>query len=378
MRPRVLFVGRTRYRLPLAGPLARKWDALSELLELRVLASGNGSDPRFALVAPRRLDGPRFYAGLAGRVARELRTFRPEVVVAESPYEAVAVELARRLTRSPARLIVEVHGDWRVSTRLYGARGRAVLAPLGDRAAGWALGRADGHRALSRFTASLVAGKGREPLGVFPTYSDLGAFTGPRTPLPDEQRIVFVGVLERYKDVEGLARAWRLVAARLPGARLELIGSGTQVAVAKALAREGVEWQRSLDPPEVVRAIDRARALVLPSRSEGLGRVIIEAFLRGRPAIGTRVGGIPDLIEDGVNGLLVPVGEAEALAAAIERLLTDHALAERLGAAARETAAAWVTTPARFAENMRALVDAVLEGTAAAPAGSGRRRDAGR
>ena len=360
MRPRVLFVGRTRYELPLGEGLARKWDALSELLELRVLAAGSGADPRFSLVAARRLDGPRFYAGLTARVVRELRAFAPDAVVAESPYEGVAVKLARRLARSPAKLIVEVHGDWRVSTRLYGTPLRAALGPLADRLAAFALERADAHRALSAFTASLLRGQGREPLAIFPTYSDLGAFSGPRVPLPAEQRIVFVGVLERYKDLEGLARAWRTVASRLPEARLEIIGSGTQVAVAEALVAEGVEWRRSADPSGVVSALDRARALVLPSRSEGLGRVIIEAFMRGRPAIGTRSGGIPDLIEDGVNGLLVEVGDSDALADAIERLLTDDALLARLGAAAQETAAAWTTSAAEYAENVRRLIGAVL------------------
>src|SRR5207244_7148241 len=81
LKPRVLFVGRTRYSLPLAGPLARKWDALSERLDVRVLASGTGSDPRFRLVPPRSLDGPRFYAELPARVARELRAFDPDVVI---------------------------------------------------------------------------------------------------------------------------------------------------------------------------------------------------------------------------------------------------------------------------------------------------------
>ena len=228
MTPRVLFVGRTRYRLPLAREPRRKWDALSERMEVRVLASGTGSDPRFALVSPRPLDGPRFYAALPVRVASELRSFDPDVVVAESPYEAVAVELARRLTRSPAKLVAEVHGDWRVSTRLYGSPARAALAPIGDRLAAWALRRADAHRAISAFTASLVRGLGREPAAVFPTYSDLGAFTGPRHPLPEEPRALFVGVLERYKNVERLAAAWRLVARRVPEAQLHLVGSGTQ------------------------------------------------------------------------------------------------------------------------------------------------------
>ena len=75
---------------------------------------------------------------------------------------------------------------------------------------------------------------------------------------------------------------------------------------------------------------------MLPSRSEGLGRVLIEAFCRGRPVVAMRVGGIRDLVEDGVNGLLVEP-TTEALADALVRVLADRALAARLGAgAARE------------------------------------------
>jgi glycosyltransferase involved in cell wall biosynthesis len=358
--PRVLFVGRTRYRLPLSGSLERKWGALSGLLDLRVVASGTGSDPRFRLVRPRPLDGPLFYLQLPFRTARELRSFDPDVVVAESAYEAVAAELARIATRSRAKLVVEVHGDWRTSTRLYGSRARVVLGPLGDRLASWAVRRADAHRAVSEFTASLVRGLGREPAGVFTAYTDLGAFAGPVSLVPDEPRVLFVGVLERYKDVEGLAAAWRLVAARVPGGRLHVVGSGPQADVVAALAREGADWDPRLEQAEVARALDRARALVLPSASEGLPRVVVEAFMRGRPVVATRAGGTPEIVEHDVNGLLVDRGDSAALAAAIERVLTDRALAQRLGEAAHRSAARWVTTPEQFADSFRALVDGVL------------------
>jgi glycosyltransferase involved in cell wall biosynthesis len=237
---------------------------------------------------------------------------------------------------------------------------RGAIGPLGDRLAGIAVRRADAHRAVSEFTASLLRAEGREPAAVFTTYSDLGVFAAPVVPVPAEPRVAFVGVLERYKNVEGLAAAWRLVAARVPEARLHLIGSGRQTDVADALAREGVEWERRLEPPAVATAIDRARALLLPSASEGLPRVAIEAFLRGRAVVGTRAGGIPDIVQDGENGLLVPYDDPEALAAAIERILTDHELAVRLGAAAAVDSVAWVSTPAEYAGRMRALVDAAL------------------
>jgi len=359
VKPRVLFVGRTRYRLPLEPGLARKWDALAARLDLRLIASGTGNDPRFRLVPPRGLDGPRFYASLPVLVARELRSFDPDVVLAESPYEAVAVELARKATRSRAKLLVEVHGDWHVATRLYGSRLRALLGPVGDRAAGWAVRRADGHRAVSEFTASLVRAEARDPAGVFTTYSDLGSFSGPVAAMTAEPRALFVGSLERYKNVEVLAAAWRVVAARVPDAQLQLVGSGTQTTIAEGLAGEGVRWDRRLEPVEVAAALDASRALLLPSASEGLPRVAIEAFLRGRAVVGARAGGIPDIVEHERNGLLVPAGDAEALAAATQRILTEAGLAERLGEAAHADSARWVSTPHEYADRLLALVEGV-------------------
>jgi len=364
MNPRVLFVGRTRYRLPLQPGLARKWDALAERLDLRVLASGTGSDPRFALVPPRRLDGPRFYAGLPLRVARELRSFRPDAVIAESPYEAIAVQLARRMTRTPAKLVVDVHGDWHTSTRLYGSSLRRLLSPVADRLADRAVRSADAQRPVGPFTASLVRTLGRDPAAVFTAYLDLDAFSGPVEPLPEEPRFLFVGVLERYKNVETLAAAWRLAAARVPQARLRLVGHGTRVDVAESLVREGARWNRRLEPAAVARALDASLALLLPSASEGLPRIAIEAFLRGRPVLGARAGGIPDIVEDGVNGLLVPPGDPAALAAAIERLATEPGLGERLAEGARLSAPRWTTTPEEYAGRVREVVDAVLDGRA--------------
>jgi glycosyltransferase involved in cell wall biosynthesis len=361
MTPRVLFVARDSFRLPLGPGLERKWGALSERMDLRVLASGTGSDPRFKLRAPSVLDGPLFYGSLPARIAHELRAFSPDVVVAQSPYEAFAVELACRVTRSPAKVVVEVHGDWHTSTRLYGSHARALLGPVGDRVAGFAVRHADAHRAVSGFTTSLLQAEGREPAAVFTTYSDLGAFSGPARPVPEEQRVIFVGVLERYKNVETLAAAWRIAAERVPTARLHLIGTGTQADVAAALARDGVEWQQRLGPPALADAIDAARALLLPSASEGLPRIAIEAFLRGRAVVGARAGGIPDIVEDDVNGLLVAPRDVKALAGAIERVLTDHDLAERLGDGAARSAAAWVSSPDEYADRVRALVDAALE-----------------
>ena len=132
MRPRVLFVSRTRYRLPLDPQLARKWDALEAELDLRVLATGAGDgDGRFHLLPAR---SPAFYLSLPLHVARELRAFRPSVIVAQSPYEAGAALVGRALARMPASLLLEVHVDWRTATTLYGSRTTFAATPDGSAA----------------------------------------------------------------------------------------------------------------------------------------------------------------------------------------------------------------------------------------------------
>jgi glycosyltransferase involved in cell wall biosynthesis len=182
-------------------------------------------------------------------------------------------------------------------------------------------------------------------------------------PQPEHPVALFVGVLERYKAVDVLADAWRRAAPRVPGARLHVVGRGTMRDVPAALVAELPEqtrWTESLTTAEVARAMDGATVLVLPSRSEGLGRVVVEAFCRGRGVVGSRVGGIPDIVEDGRTGILLPPGDPAALADALVRVLLDGALSERLGSAAREAVEPWLATPEEYARRLRDLVEQVV------------------
>ena len=359
---KLLIVGRTRYRLPLEPSLARKFDALRGAVELRVLASAPAGAPvgddTFTLVppfSPRALDGLAFQLALPWRVARELRDFEPDAILTQSPHEAASCMLGRRLAGSRARVVVELHGDWRTATRLYGSSARRVLGPLVDRLGTAALRRADAVRTVSAYTTGLAREIGVEPAATFPAYMDLEPFLGERKPLPERPSVLFVGVLERYKNVDGLAEAWRAVAARVPGAQLRIVGDGSLRGVVESL---GVRWDRRLAPAEVAAALDEATVLVLPSRSEGMGRVLVEAFCRGRGVVASRVGGIRDLVADGESGLLVEPGSTRALADALVRVLTDPGLAARLGEGAAAAAGAWLQTPEEYAERIRALVEA--------------------
>ena len=87
---------------------------------------------------------------------------------------------------------------------------------------------------------------------------------------------------------------------------------------------------------------------------------MIEVFARGRGVIVTAAGGVLDLVQDDVEGLLVPRADVDVLAATLIRILTDRALAERLGAAAHVRYADWHSTPERFATQLRQLVDVTL------------------
>ena len=356
MKPRLLLVGRTRFSFPLAPSLERRFAALSEVVEWRQLGSGRSDDPRFALAPPfpvRRLDGLVFHALLPLRTARELRSFRPDAVLVQGAHETALVLLARRLARVRTRVILDVHGDPRVATRLYGSRARRLLDPLADALARLALRRADAIRTVSGFTTRLVREAGREPAAVFPAYMDLAPFVEPPVAaLPARPVALFVGVLERYKGLDVLERAWPLVRARVPEAELRLVGRGTLAPP----AGPGISWTPELPTDGVAAALDAATCLVLPSRGEGMGRVLVEALCRGRAVVGSDDGGIPDVVEDGVTGLLVPPGDAAALADALARVLGDPELAARLGAAARDASAAWVASPEQWAERVLALV----------------------
>ncbi len=368
--PRVLLVGRTRYHLPLSASLQPKFDALASSLDLRVLASAPRTarlvDGTFYLVPPLRprlVDGIAFYALLPSRVARILRRFEPAAVITQSAYEAAGVLAGRMLVRRRTPVVLEVHGDWRTATRLYGSPLRRLLSPLADAVSRFAVRHADAVRTVSPYTSALVEEQGVRPADSFPAYMDLFPFLErPPAPLPPAPVALFIGVLEPYKNIDGLAEAWREVAHELPDARLEIVGSGSRAHVVEQLVADlpqQTRWRQSLSASQVAQALDDATLLVLPSRSEGLGRVIIEALCRGRPVIGSRVGGIADLLEDNVNGLLVPPGDVEALAGALRRALSDRGLVERLTKAARASVDPWLLTPDDYAERTRDLVDRV-------------------
>jgi len=207
------------------------------------------------------------------------------------------------------------------------------------------------------------------PLGLaLDRYLDLGArdveaglaygFT------PQDVVFAFAGRLVPIKDVATLIRAFALVAARVPHARLLIAGDGELgESLHEEAERLGVQDRVTFagwfhDPVELLSLVDVA---VLSSINEGTPLWLIEAMAAARPVAATAVGGVPDVVEAGVSGLLVPPGDAQALAAVMERLATQPAERAGMGAAGR----AFVSTHFSEGRLVRDIARLYREGLAA-------------
>lgn len=301
-------------------------------------------------VRPAAVGGLLFYVG--GPVAALATSVRgrPSAILCQSPYEGALTVAGSRLIprgRRP-RIIIEAHGDWRTATRLYGSPARRLLSPVADALAAATIRRADRVRVVSNPLRELVLSTGYTgPLDQFITYSDYERFGDSPPVLPGSAaQVLFVGVLERYKAVDVLLDAWAKVVTSRPVATLVMAGSGSmRDFIDDRLQALGIEERVRLvghvDSTEVVRLLDESLFLVLPSRSEGLPRIILESFARARAVITTPVGGIPNVVRDGVNGILVDVDDRQGLAVAIEHLLDDPDRAAAMGAQGRTTFESW-------------------------------------
>jgi glycosyltransferase involved in cell wall biosynthesis len=155
--------------------------------------------------------------------------------------------------------------------------------------------------------------------------------------------VVFSGRCEASKGIFDLLDAAGVLRAQVPGLRIECAGDGdlgnVQRYAASMNLASRVKMRGWLGKEAAEELLSRASVLVLPSHAEGLPMSVLEAMAAGCPVVASRVGGIPDLITDGVDGLLVPPGDPRALAAALQRILRDPAFARQLGNAARQTIA---------------------------------------
>jgi colanic acid/amylovoran biosynthesis glycosyltransferase len=166
-------------------------------------------------------------------------------------------------------------------------------------------------------------------------------------PLHDAPRILMIGRFVEKKGFDIGIRAFAKIAARSPGAVLQIIGDGPGRANLDAIVREHglgdrVQFLGVMPHAEVFATLDRADVLMAPSHVDKAGNresgllVIKEAAARGLPAVGTLHGGIPEIIDDGVTGFLVPERDVDTTADRLGRLVADAELRRMMGIAARE------------------------------------------
>jgi glycosyltransferase involved in cell wall biosynthesis len=201
----------------------------------------------------------------------------------------------------------------------------------------------EGIIVLGRYWADLIAGRLpelREKIVILPNATAAAPRHEPAGDGP--VHIAFLGELGPRKGTPQLIEALGRLAGR-PGWRATLAGNGEIDAARQRAAELGTAGRTDfpgwLDAAGVDAVLRRADVLVLPSFAENLPMAILEAFARGIAVVATPVGAVPEVIDHERNGLLVPVGDVEALAAALARLIDDPALRQRLGeAAARDHA----------------------------------------
>lgn len=292
-------------------------------------------------IRSRALRMPGWLFGLHRYIVRE----KPDAVVSFAARINLLVLLAAVLCpgRRP-RLIISERNDPTRDTRTAGIRRLTEL--LYPRADAIVFQTA---RAMGCFSAK-VRRKGR-------------IIANPVTPgLPcatlASRRVVAVGKLMQQKNHAMLIRAFARIAHRFPQHTLHIYGDGPLRGELEAIIGEkGLCGRVVLEGwhADVNSAIADAALFVLSSDYEGLSNALMEAVAMGLPCISTDCAGAQEMIADGTSGLIVPVGDEEALVGAMERMLSDSAFAGRCAAAAREHAQSFAT------QNILALWEEAIE-----------------
>jgi glycosyltransferase involved in cell wall biosynthesis len=234
----------------------------------------------------------------------------------------------RRAAISAARDADVVHAHWLAAGAVAATLGKPYvvqvwgtdleLARRVPRLARWIMRRARLVVAASSFLAEEARILGARDVRVVPSGVAIPEFV--REP-EEPPHVLYVGRLSAEKGIVELVEASH-------GLALEIVGDGP--------LRSRVPGSLGfVAPTELGRHYERAAVVAAPSRREGYGVVAREAMAWGRPVVASRVGGLVDAVEDGVTGVLVPPGDIAALREALERLLADAQLRDRLGAAGR-------------------------------------------
>ena len=285
--------------------------------------------------------------------------------IAPTPEAGLGIALARWLRKDKVYLVVRVQGHTASKALLvHRSRLRFMVLELIE---SFVLRQADLVAPMGKFTEELALKRGVKPdkvIGLpFPVR---WASSASLTPLPPEPCVLFVGRLEKEKGVHVLLEAMHQVRKAIPSVQLLIAGDGSYRQELEKMTshlnlRDHVSFLGWLEGADLQDKYRRAWVLVLPSiRAEGLGMVLVEAGLMGRPVIGSDLGGIRDIIRHGYNGFLVPPGNAKALAEAILTVLMNRDLAHQMGLANLEVAWRYLSQRDEALERVRRAILALV------------------
>ncbi len=291
---------------------------------------------------------------------------------------------------APSTCLLHVHASvgasfWRKATVIQVARlaGKPTLLHLhGGRFVRWVeaggearkrrvsrvFASADAVAVLSDTWGATVEGlTGRRDAVVLPNPVDIPVSSGAGV---GGTNVVFLGRLDPRKGTHELLEAIRRIQSDAISARWTIAGDGDVAGMRERILDlpdpTAVSVPGWLDRDSVAAVLSAASVLCLPSYDEGLPMAVLEAMAYGVPCVVTPVGGIPDVIEDGINGVVVAVGNADELTRALERLLQEPEVARRIGAQARLT-----VTEGYSLERVAGVVEDIYA-SLGCPAGEGR------
>lgn len=208
-----------------------------------------------------------------------------------------------------------------------------------------------------------------------PNGVDLDTYAPPAQPRADGVfRILFVGRLVAQKGARFILEALpHLLAEHGPDVEMVIVGSGSEEEALRKLAhdldiQDHVRFAGWVGRDEMPACYQQADVFVLPSFEEGMPNVVLEAMASGLPIVTTDIYGNRELVKDGVNGYLLPVGDSEAIRVALSRLMADTALRSRMGRAARQMSLAfgWDNTARAYLDLIRRM-QRPMDGLADAP-----------
>lgn len=343
---KVLFIGATDFDLEGKNrTLEKKYLGLSRKMRVFVLARGKKGEyekyqAKFFLMPKKfgKAGMPLWLAKVFFKANKIIRQEHIDTVVSQSPtFDGLISAVLKKINK--IELIVEAHGDW-IGSPFYYFRLpfqgliKRILAEMGK----FSLKRADKIRAVSGYTGSLArkyAPKGKK-IYVFNTFSDIDIFKN-ETDISYEKYIYYAGWLYRLKGIHILIKAFLKIKKDFPDFKLLITGAGPYKEKLLKLAdndpRIGFTgWKQQKEVKEMMK---KCWAYCLPSFLEGFPRVLIEASMLRKAMIGSRTGGIPDMIKDGKNGFLFEAGNSDELAEKLKKIMKDKDLARRMGEAGR-------------------------------------------